>query len=53
MQEYLRHQMNTKLFPTIIIILMVIASGICFWKHEIKQSIFWLSLAVANSCVTY
>ena len=45
--------MNTKLFPTIIIALMVCAALVYLFKGEIKSAVFWIALAVANSCVVY
>lgn len=44
---------NVKLFPTTIIVLMVCAALIYLVKGEIKSAVFWLALAVANSCVVY
>jgi hypothetical protein len=43
----------TKIFPTIIIVLMAIASAIYFCHGEIKQGVFWAALATANWCVVY
>lgn len=45
--------MNGKLFPTIIIILMVCAAVVYLCTGNVKSGIFWLSLAVANTCVVY
>ncbi len=43
----------TKVFPTVIIVLMVIASVIYFYSGQVKQGVFWLALATANYCVVY
>lgn len=42
-----------KLFPTVIIILMVCAAVVYLCLGNLKKSIFWFSLATANSCVVY
>lgn len=45
--------MNPKLFPTIMIGLMLISSIIYFVKGDVRQGIYWLSGAVLNVSVTY
>jgi hypothetical protein len=45
--------MNSKIFPTIIILLMIGASGVCFYKGEMKNAFYWLSAAVLNIVVTF
>ena len=45
--------MSTKLFPTIIIILMSLSSGVYLTKGNYKMFIYWLAAAILNAAVTY
>ena len=41
------------LFPTILIILDLFASGEQFYNGDWKRGIYWISAAVLTACVTY
>jgi len=45
--------MNPKLFPTIMIGLMLISAVVYFVKGDVRHGIYWLSGAVLNVSVTY
>ncbi len=45
--------MNAKIFPTILILLQIAASGICFIEGNPRQGIYWLAAAVVNGAVTF
>ena len=42
-----------KIFPTIIIVLMLGASIVYVFDGNVRQSIYWLAAAVLNIAVTY
>jgi len=45
--------MNQKLFPTIIIILFICASGVCFYHGDWRKGICWFAAAVLNAAITF
>ena len=44
---------TTKLFPTILIILDVLASFVYAFEPDWRRAIYWLSAAVLTMSVTY
>ena len=45
--------MNTKLFPTILIILDVLAGLIYLLNGDMKKFIYWIAAAVLTASVTF
>ena len=45
--------MNPKLFPTIMIVLMVASALVYFVKGDVRHGMYWLSGAVLNISITY
>jgi hypothetical protein len=42
-----------KLFPTILLVLDLCASGVCFWHDDWRKGVYWLAAAVLTFVVTY
>ena len=42
-----------KVFPSVMVILSVLASGVYFLSHDTKHGLYWLSSAVAITVVTF
>jgi len=45
--------MNDKIFPTIIIVLMIGAGAMYMWEGNLRQTMYWFAAAVLNIAVTY
>ena len=45
--------MSPKLFPTVLIILCLLASIVWFYQGDWRKTVYWLAAAVLNFVVTY
>lgn len=45
--------MNPKLFPTILMILDVLAAIVWATNGDLRKTIYWLSAAILTAAVTY
>jgi len=45
--------MDSRIFPTILIVLDIAAGVIYFCNNDIRRSIYWIAAAVLTATVTY
>lgn len=41
------------IFPSVMIVLDVCASGVWFWCGNVRMGVYWLAAAVLTFCVTF
>jgi hypothetical protein len=44
---------HVQIFPTILIILDVLAGGVYLFAGDSKRGIYWIAAAVLTACVTF